>query len=424
MIKETEETTDETIGRWKELREQVASLLKAFGVESAQAASLLEAFEVESARVEKIATDARQYAENIVDTMHEPFLVVLNKDLKVVLANRSFYQTFKISPKETEGRFLYDLGNRQWDIPALRKLLEEILPKNTAFDDYEVEHTFPEIGQKIMLLNASRIYREQSKTEMILLAIEDVTQARQLEEELKKHRQRLEELVKEQAGEIAEEKEQLDVTLRSIGDGVIATDPQGRIVLVNRKAEDLTGFKEKEAKGRPLQEIFYIIVDDKPILQEAYGMLLEANGHVVVGRAYNGNECLSEIKGMKVRPDMIIMDHRMPQKSGLATTRELLKLNPDFKIIFVSADISVKKEALAAGAVAFFEKPFHIDSLLASIDKIISPAQSKGSLSSIKDNLNLLAMFVLKCLGRVKPLIDLYVFPAKPAPLSSCPHWA
>ena len=84
---------------------------------------------------------------------------------------------------------------------------------------------------------------------------------------------------------------------------------------------------------------------------------------------------------------MIIMDHRMPQKSGIATTRELLKLNPDLKIIFISADISVKKEALAAGAAAFIEKPFHIDSLLASIDKIISPAQSKGSLSSIKDNL-------------------------------------
>lgn len=232
------------IGRWKRLQGQIADLLSAF--------------EGESARVEKIALYARQYAENIVDTVREP-LIILDKDLMVISANRSFYQTFKVNPGETEGRLLYDLGNRQWDIPALRKLLEEILPENTAFNDYEVEHNFPDIGQKIMLLNARQIYRKANKIEMILLVIEDITKARQMEEELKKDHQRLEEMVKEQAGEIVEEKEQLNVTLRSIGDGVISTDSEGRVVLVNKVAENLTGFKEEEAKGKPLPEVFYIV---------------------------------------------------------------------------------------------------------------------------------------------------------------------
>lgn len=165
----------------------------------------------------------------------------------------------------------------------------------------------------------------------------------------------------------------------------------------------------------------FFIVEDEVILQEAYEVLLEANGHVVVGRAYNGNECLSEIKGMKVGPDIIIMDHRMPLKSGLETTRELLKLNPDSKIIFVSADVSVKKEALAAGAVAFFEKPFRMDSFLAFIDKIIRPAQSKGNLSSIKDDLNLKGYLCLKCLESLNCLF----LKARPLTfLSACPDLA
>jgi two-component system CheB/CheR fusion protein len=127
---------------------------------------------------ERVAQEAREYAESIVETVREP-LVVLDADLRVISANRSFHQTFRVPPEETEGQFLYDLGNRQWRIPKLRELLEEILPKNTTFDDFEVEHDFPTIGHKKMLLNARRIFREAEAKEMILLAIEVGTERKE-----------------------------------------------------------------------------------------------------------------------------------------------------------------------------------------------------------------------------------------------------
>jgi two-component system CheB/CheR fusion protein len=129
----------------------------------------------EQKRMQQVIQEAREYAESIVATVREP-LVVLDGDLKVVSANRSFYRAFKVTQEKTQGQLLYDLGNRQWDIPKLRELLEEILPENTAFGDFEVDHEFETIGRRRMLLNARRIYREASKTELILLAIEDVSE--------------------------------------------------------------------------------------------------------------------------------------------------------------------------------------------------------------------------------------------------------
>jgi len=145
----------------------------------------LEKSETERKHAEVAVREALRYAENIIETVREP-LVVLDIDLKILSANRSFYNTFKVIPDETIGNFIYDLGNQQWDIPRLRTLFEDILPKNTRFDNFEVEHDFPIIGRKIMLLNARRIYRKDIGTQMILLAIEDITEHRRREEELKK----------------------------------------------------------------------------------------------------------------------------------------------------------------------------------------------------------------------------------------------
>ncbi|MDQ6999511.1 MAG: PAS domain S-box protein, partial [Mariprofundus sp.] len=108
-------------------------------------------------------------------------MLVLDADLHVIFANRSFYHSFHVDEQETEGQRIYDLGNGQWDIPALRQLLEELLPQNTVFNDFEVEHVFSEIGQRTMLLNARRIYKEHEKTQFILLAIEDITGREQAE---------------------------------------------------------------------------------------------------------------------------------------------------------------------------------------------------------------------------------------------------
>jgi signal transduction histidine kinase len=126
--------------------------------------------------------EARRYAQNIVETIREP-LLVLDADLKVLSANRSFYTVFRVEPGATVGSYIYDLGNRQWDILGLRELLENILPRNIKFDDFEVEHDFPTIGHKAMMLNARQIHNEELGSRMILLAIEDISGLRKLERE-------------------------------------------------------------------------------------------------------------------------------------------------------------------------------------------------------------------------------------------------
>ena len=123
------------------------------------------------------------YVDSIVDTVREP-LLVLDGKLRVITASRAFYQTFCVAPEETLNQFLYDLGNGQWNIPALRTLLEEVLPQHKAFDDFEVIHNFPHIGTKVMLLNARKLWRETNSTEQILLAIEDVTERKRISDEL------------------------------------------------------------------------------------------------------------------------------------------------------------------------------------------------------------------------------------------------
>jgi two-component system CheB/CheR fusion protein len=125
-------------------------------------------------QAEAAMKDARELAESIVNTVREP-LLVLDSTLKIVSASRSFYENFKVAPQDTMGRQLYELGNRQWDIPKLRELLETELPKKQIVDGFEVEHDFPVIGQRKMLLNARRITGKMDGAQLILLAIEDVT---------------------------------------------------------------------------------------------------------------------------------------------------------------------------------------------------------------------------------------------------------
>jgi two-component sensor histidine kinase len=122
--------------------------------------------------------------EAIVDTVREP-LIVLDDALRVVVASRSFYRAFVVTPQETEGRPLHELGNGQWDNPALRELLAAIIPHHTTIEDFEVEHDFPIIGPKTMLLNARKIFYEgnNSTSTSLLVAIEDVTERRALERE-------------------------------------------------------------------------------------------------------------------------------------------------------------------------------------------------------------------------------------------------
>lgn len=128
-------------------------------------------------RLKKIEDEIRKakvYAENIVDTVREP-LIVLDGGLRVLSASRAFCQTFKSLHGDTVGRYLYELGNRQWDIPKLRELLETVLPKETSFDDFEVEQDFQGIGRRKLLINARCVFEKTGDPHLILLAMEDIT---------------------------------------------------------------------------------------------------------------------------------------------------------------------------------------------------------------------------------------------------------
>nr|WP_320042586.1 sigma 54-interacting transcriptional regulator [uncultured Desulfobacter sp.] len=139
---------------------------------------------------------------DILGSVREP-LVILNADLKIVKANQAFYMTFCAKQEDTEGILIYDLGNGQWNIPRLRELLESILPENTVFNDFEVEHSFDVIGPKIMHLNARSIYNDFKKVELILLAIEDVTEKEQ-------YKRNLEDIVEKRTAQLVLEKQKTE----------------------------------------------------------------------------------------------------------------------------------------------------------------------------------------------------------------------
>lgn len=123
---------------------------------------------------EETLIEANNFTLSVISTVREP-MVVLDSELRVISANRSFYKTFLVDSHETEHKLIFDLGNNQWDIPALRDLLEKVIPQNNEFNDFLVEHEFPSIGYKKMLLNARSIFRENYESNLILLAIEDIT---------------------------------------------------------------------------------------------------------------------------------------------------------------------------------------------------------------------------------------------------------
>jgi PAS domain-containing protein len=136
------------------------------------------------------------YIRTVVDVVREPILI-LDQDLRVMAANESFYRMFQVQVRDTENKIVYELGNGQWNIPALKKLLEDILPKNTFFKGFEVTHEFPFIGRKIMILNARQIHFKEDETSekfppIILLAMEDITEIMVVAETLAGHANQLE----------------------------------------------------------------------------------------------------------------------------------------------------------------------------------------------------------------------------------------
>jgi PAS domain S-box-containing protein len=196
------------------------------------------------------AAGAQEYAESIIDTVREP-LIALDQDLRVVSASRSFYEFFKVKHGETVGQLIYDLGDKQWDIPKLRELLETILPKKATFDNYEVEHDFTGIGRRIMLLNARQIKRVLGKERIILLAIEDITERREIENGLEKTRKELV-VIKKSADEVSEFSESVINTVR---EPLISLDQDLRVVNVSRSFYEFFKVKPEETIGQLIYDL-------------------------------------------------------------------------------------------------------------------------------------------------------------------------
>lgn len=201
------------------------------------------------------ATWIDQIFENIVETIREPILV-LNSELKVISVSRSFHDFFKVKPEETVGHLIYDLGSKQWDIPKLRELLETILPQKTTFDNYEVEHDFASIGRRTMLLNARRIEQAWDKERIILLAIEDITERKQLEILLKESEERYRRL------------------FETANDGILLLEKrEGKIARANPAITAMLGFSYEDFIGNSLKDVGF--PDDIGTFQEILQTLEE-----------------------------------------------------------------------------------------------------------------------------------------------------
>jgi PAS domain S-box-containing protein len=194
--------------------------------------------------------ESLEYAESVINTVREP-LIVLDQDLRVVSVSRSFYEFFKVNPEDTVGQLIYDLGNKQWDIPKLRELLETILPEKATFENYEVEHDFAGIGKRTMLLNARQIQRVLDKERIILLAIEDITERKEIEAGLERTRKELE-VIKKAADEVSEYAESVINTVR---EPLIVLDQDLRVVSVSRSFYEFFKVNPEDTMGQLIYDL-------------------------------------------------------------------------------------------------------------------------------------------------------------------------
>jgi len=175
-------------------------------------------------------------ASDIVETIPSA-LIILDRNLNITSANRAFYQMFRTSSTETEGCHIYELGNRQWDIPALRTLLESVIPHRASVEGFEVEHDFPTIGRRIMLVNARKIFRPGNHDGSILLAIEDVSDERAARAESKRYWQLTQSIVD------------------TIRDPLVVLEQDMTIVTASKAFFTIFGITEEAARGMRLSEL-------------------------------------------------------------------------------------------------------------------------------------------------------------------------
>ncbi|MGH8535582.1 MAG: chemotaxis protein CheB [Gammaproteobacteria bacterium] len=279
-------------------------------------------------RSEQDIKTARDHAEAILRTAPDP-LLVLHADLKVNTANEAFYKTFKVIPVATEGRLIYELGDGQWNIPKLRELLEDVLPRKSSFDNFEITHDFATIGLRTMLLNARKLSDIEGRPARILLGIQDITERKRAEEALR------------EAGE------------------------RFRIM-----AESMPGVAPVQPAIGPARRI--LVVEDNRDAAESLAALIELMGHEV--RSVHDSASALE-NAAAFRPDVVLLDIGLPDMDGYEVARRFRQQSGLEGIALAALTGWGQEEdrlrARTAGFDQHFVKPIDVEVLrawLASLD--------------------------------------------------------
>ncbi|HEU5070570.1 MAG TPA: PAS domain S-box protein [Verrucomicrobiae bacterium] len=207
-------------------------------------------------QAEQALQEARDYAENIVQTVQEP-LVILAADLRIRSANRAFYEMFRTTPAETEGHLLPEWGGGLWNLPELRARLERVIPENAPFDHLEVEISSPVIGRRSLQISGRKVFRPGNSSRLILLAIEDVSGPKQLEIARTQINETLEERVRLRTAQLEEANRLLRLSDFSVNHalvGIVWTTPDGRVIRTNQAYADMLGYTEMELRSLSISE--------------------------------------------------------------------------------------------------------------------------------------------------------------------------
>jgi len=223
------------------------------------------------------AAEIRKYTESIFDILRGPFLI-LDSSLHVLTANQAFYQVFSLSPEEAEGNLIYHLGRREWNIPELRELLEGILPQYGTVADFELEHCFQTLGVRKMVVNAREVHIDGRHGALTVLSLEDVTDQRVVQQQLRSVHHDLEARTRESNGELRRALEYLTkemierkraedearesgnyfkLLLKSFGEDIIVIDPDYRITDVANETLATSGFSRDHIVGKPCFEALH-----------------------------------------------------------------------------------------------------------------------------------------------------------------------
>jgi PAS domain S-box-containing protein len=308
------------------------------------------------------------YAQNIVDTVREP-LLILDETLRVRSANRAFYQTFHVSSEETEGRLIYELGNGQWDIPALRTLLEDIVPRSSVFQDFELEHTFPVIGRRVMLLNARKLQAGQHG-ELLVLAMEDVTPRKRAEEALLK------------AGALQ------DAIFNSANFSSIATDANGVIQIFNVGAERMLGYTAADVMNKitpaDISDPLEVIARAKTLSVEL-GTTITPGFEALVFKASRGIEDIYELT--YIRKD----GSRFPAIVSVTALRDAL--NEIIGYLLIGTDNTARKQVEAERMLldqAVRDQQFYTRSLIESNIDALMTTDPRGIITDVNKQMEAL----------------------------------